>query len=228
MKKRYLIITMGLLFVLVATLFVSFAWWTNGIRDNDISFSSAKISSEMVFYNSTDFDLDGIFDFETGFQEEKKYNELSEEKIVHIQIDDFRPSEVHTYQMRVMNCGDVDGYVVLILNKALFQNTDPSISNMIKCLSMSIWDGTQYIDKCYLGNLTESNLIILGGKVSDIVKHNEDESNPIYRNFIFTIEFETEANLLLQGIEISNYQNLQNQSLNIDLFEFVLSSQTYR
>ncbi len=224
MKKRYLIITMGLLVVLVATLFVSFAWWTNGIKDNDISFSSAKISSEMVFYNSTDFDLDGIFDFENGFQEEKKYTELSEDKIVHIQIDDFRPSEVHTYQMKVKNCGDVDGYVVIVLNKAIFQNTDPLINDMIKCLSMSIWDGTQYVDKCYLGNLTQSNLIILGGRQGDIVEKNKTT----YRDFIFTLEFETEANLSLQGIEVQNYQNLQNQSFNLDLLEFVLSSQTYR
>lgn len=224
MKKRYLIITVALLIILVATLFVNYAWWINGIRDDDISFSSAKISSEMIFYNSNDFDLDGIFDFETGFQEEKHFTEASTDKIINIQIDDFTPSEVHTYQMKVKNSGDVDGYVVVILNKALFQNTDPLIKDMIKCLSMSIWDGTQYIDKCYLGNLTESNLIILGGRQGDIVKKNETN----YRDFIFTLEFETEANLSLQGIEVSNYQNLQSQSFNFDLFEFVLSSKTYR
>lgn len=228
MKKRYLIIIAGLLLVLVATLYVNYGWWTNGISDTGISFSSAKIASEMVFYSSNDFDLDGIFDFETGFQQESIYTEASKEKIVHIQIDDFRPSEVHTYQMKVANCGDVNGYVVVILNKTLFQNTDPLINDMIKCLSMSIWDGTQYVEKCYLGNLTESNLIISGGRQSDIVETNDNELIPTYRDFIFTLEFETEANLSLQGIEVSNYQDLQNQSFNLDLFEFVLSSQTYR
>lgn len=225
MKKRTIITCILLLVTLVLTISVSYAWWSNGITDKEFSFTSAKVASTMRFYKGTDYDLDGVFDFETGFTDfQAEINDSSQDKFILLEINDFVPTEVYTYQMSVINNGDIDGYVVMVLNSSALEN------DLVRCFSMSLWDETnkKYEEKCFLGNLNNDNLIILGGRQSDKVEPNPNETDPVVRNFIFKLEFETEAALNEQGITISNYQALQNQTLSLHLFDFILSSVTYR
>ncbi len=225
MKKRYIVAMISLIIVLAATLSVSFAWWTNGVADSGVSFTSARVASTMTFYTGNDYDLDGIFDFnaEGAFTEQKIIKNDSEDKTISFNISNFMPTEAYTYQIKVVNNGDVNGYVVATINSNSLNE------EMVKCLSISLWNGSAYEEKCYLGKLSSSDPIILGGRMEDLVEINLDETNPTFKNFIFKIEFETEDTLISQGITITNYQDLKNKTLsNIELFDFILSSETYR
>lgn len=220
MKKRFFLSVIYLVLLFSIGAMSIYGWYVGGINTSRVTISSANVSSEITVFQGNDFDKDGIFDW----LEENMYNEIEPDKdgVIHINITDFKPTDVLTFRVHVVNAGDVDGYPFFIVDKLMESNIGNALSVSVCKLDENTIPHIMIDEKQMIYELTDPNGIVYHGNDDNKISHGIDDN---IADFIIQIKFESFE-------EVSNvysyeqYNELQAKDLNCILFSFVLSSDT--
>lgn len=220
MKKRFFLSVIYLVLLFSIGAMSIYGWYVGGINTSRVTISSANVSSEITVFQGNDFDKDGIFDW----LEESMYNEIEpdEDGIIHINITDFKPTDVLTFKIHVVNAGDVDGYPFFIVDELMKSNIGNALSVSVCKLEENTVPYIMEDEKHMINQLIDPDGIVYYGNDDNKILHSIDEN---VADFIIQIKFES-FNEVSNAYTYEQYNELQAKDLNCILFSFVLSSDT--
>ncbi len=200
--------------------------------DNSPSFSikSANVSSRVQLYKGIDYNYDGNLDLiKDEFNNLIPNYETSDDWIrnpadtsanaLPLDLVNIMPSEVYTFKINVINMGDVDAYIKVVLEQEFLNN---DISNFFDISIFKLGDEEIF---------EKTDDIIYGGRDTDFIKCPElvDGSIKYYPiDLIIKIKFlryEELSNEIKAQISHERYNNYQGIDVSsMSLFTLILSS----